>query len=98
MIRLWNARRELQRVKVQAQAIPLGLYESLVQRRHDRSRPERIAVTIGALPATDEGHLGGFDPVMGAEMRALEKGGMSRSTMVSAGDVHPGVFLVSFFV
>jgi hypothetical protein len=51
MIPGWKLKRELERLKVQAQAVPLALYEPFVQRRHDRERPSRIAVTPGALPA-----------------------------------------------
>jgi hypothetical protein len=51
MIPGWKLRRELERLKVQAQAVPLAVYEPFVQRRHDRDRKTRIVVTSGALPA-----------------------------------------------
>jgi hypothetical protein len=53
MIPGWKLKRELERLKVQAQAVPLALYEPFVQRRHDRERADRIAVTPGALPASE---------------------------------------------
>ncbi|MCU0854798.1 MAG: rhamnan synthesis F family protein [Rhodobacteraceae bacterium] len=54
MIPGWKLKRELERLKVQAQAVPLALYEPFVQRRHDRERGTRIAVTPGALAAGEK--------------------------------------------
>jgi hypothetical protein len=49
---LWKIKRELVRLKVQAQAIPLALIEPLRQRIYDRTRPNRLTVTEGAaVPA-----------------------------------------------
>lgn len=47
---LWKIKRELTRLKVQAQAIPLALIEPFRQRRYDRTRPERVTLTEGAVP------------------------------------------------
>ena len=53
MIPSWKIKRELGRLKVQASAIPLAIYEPLLQRGYDKKRPEHIKCTQGTLPASD---------------------------------------------
>jgi hypothetical protein len=53
MIPGWKFKRELKRLKVQANAIPLALYEPFLQRRYDQTRSQRIKCTNGNLPASD---------------------------------------------
>lgn len=49
-IPLWKIKRELTRLKVQAQAIPLALIEPFRQRRYDSTRPARVTLTEGSAP------------------------------------------------
>ena len=49
----WKIKRELERLKVQASAIPLAIYEPFLQRRYDPKRPELIKYIDGAVPAKD---------------------------------------------
>ena len=51
MIPKWKLKRELDRLKVQARAIPMGLYEPFVQRAHDRSRAKTVRVDQGMQTA-----------------------------------------------
>jgi hypothetical protein len=53
MIPLWKAKRELKRLTVQVNAIPLALYEPFLQRRYDQTRSQHIKCTSGKLPASD---------------------------------------------
>ena len=53
MIPTWKIKRELERLKVQASAIPLAIYEPFLQRRYDPKRSEFIKYIFGALPARD---------------------------------------------
>ncbi len=50
MIPAWKLKREVDRLLVQAKAIPLALYEPFVQRRHDAARGRTIKTSTGALP------------------------------------------------
>ena len=96
MIPLWKLRRELQRLKVQAQALPMALYEPFVQTRHDRARAERVTVTQGALPATERMAVfllyqpNGVNPSVLATCRHLVQQGFSpivvSNTPLSSGD------------
>jgi hypothetical protein len=49
----WKIKRELERLKVQASAIPLAIYEPFLQRRYDPKRYELIKHIDGALPEKD---------------------------------------------
>tara|TARA_B110000977_G_scaffold192775_1_gene266762 strand:- start:827 stop:1924 length:1098 start_codon:yes stop_codon:yes gene_type:complete len=49
----WKIKRELKRLKVQASAIPLAIYEPFLQRRYDPKRPKLIKYIYGAVPAKD---------------------------------------------
>ena len=48
----WKLKRELDRLKVQAKAIPLMLYEPYVQRRYDAKLSDHITVTKGNIGNT----------------------------------------------
>lgn len=50
-IPLWKLRRELTRFKVQAQSLPMAIYEPILQRRYDRKRETMIRITEGSQSA-----------------------------------------------
>lgn len=50
-IEAWKVRRELQRIRLQLQAIPEFFYEPLLRWWHDRQRPNRLKVTEGHASA-----------------------------------------------
>ena len=47
MTPIWKIKRELERLKTQATAIPLTFYEPILQRRYDPKRPELIKYIEG---------------------------------------------------
>ena len=53
MTPIWKIKRELERLKTQATAIPLAFYEPVLQRRYDPKRPQLIKYIEGAIPAKD---------------------------------------------
>ena len=53
MTPIWKIKRELERLKTQATAIPLAFYEPILQRRYDPKRPELIKYIEGVVPAKD---------------------------------------------
>ena len=52
MIPKWKLKRELDRLKVQAKALPYMLYEPYVQRRYDAQLSDHISVTKGNVSNT----------------------------------------------